>query len=293
MRGGLKLLTGVELADMGKLYRRVTSDLSYVKANSTNEELVIYLNELAGRAHGILYANAPTSSTHSIISFLLRGFPVLFREKRRYMAVAAAIMILSSVFAALIVADNPAKAAYFLPPQPQISSDEKPGNPAPSTFSSMLMVNNIRVSLLAFAGGATCGLLTVYVLIKNGLMVGAFLVKPYSFLRDPLDIAAFIFPHGFIELLAICISAAAGLILGWSLISPGNLSRWDSLRKASRDALPLVAGVAVMLVIAGCIESFIARSATPRDIKLSVAALSAIGLVLYFGWAGRKESSPR
>ena len=35
------------------------------------------------------------------------------------------------------------------------------------------MTNNIKVAILAFAGGVTFGLLTVYVLIYNGILVGA------------------------------------------------------------------------------------------------------------------------
>src|SRR5690606_40416960 len=42
-----------------------------------------------------------------------------------------------------------------------------------ATMSVAIMTNNIKVAILAFAGGITCGLLTVYVMIYNGLLVGA------------------------------------------------------------------------------------------------------------------------
>jgi uncharacterized membrane protein SpoIIM required for sporulation len=297
---GLRSLSGSELADLGKLYRRVTSDLAYVKANFVSEDIIIYLNDLAGRAHGLLYTDAPTGGIRSVVSFLLTGFPILFREKKRFIAISAAIMIVSAIFAAVVVIQNPATADRFIPHQFRDSSKryETPrgssppsehqfNNQTPATLSSFLMANNIRVSLLAFAGGITFGILTVYLLISNGMVLGAFLIRPYSFLRDPIDIIAFIFPHGVIELTAIVISAAAGLILGWSLVAPGNLSRWDSLKKASRDALPLMGGVVAMLVIAGCIESCVARTNIDRSIKLGFAIFSAIGLILYFGWSGR------
>lgn len=297
--GGLQSLSGSELADIGKLYRRVTSDLSYVKANSVNDELIIYLNELAGRAHGILYVDQPTGGLHSVIQFLLRGFPILFRAKRRFIAMAAALMLLSSIFSAVIVARDSRTAGYFLPHNIERSGDgshpskkvSHPENETPAAFSSFLMTHNIQVSLFAFAGGLSFGLLTVYALIQNGLMLGAFLVKPYQFLKDPLDVIAFIFPHGFIELTAIVIAGGAGLILGWSLIAPGNLTRWDSLRKASREAVPLMGGVVAMLIIAGCIESFVARSSVPRNLQLSVAAISAVLLIVYFKFAGRSDAN--
>ncbi|MEN6371039.1 MAG: stage II sporulation protein M [Armatimonadota bacterium] len=291
-RGGLQSLSGSDLSDIGKLYRRVTSDLSYVKSNSVNDELIIYLNELAGRAHGVLYIDQSTDGLHSVIQFLLRGFPILFRAKKRFMAIAAALMILSCIFSAAIVAHDSRTAGYFIPTSFQDAgrNSVRPDNELPASFSSFLMTHNIQVSLFAFAGGISFGIFTAFALIQNGLMLGAFLIKPYPFLKDPLDIIAFLFPHGFIELTAIAIAGGAGLMLGWSLIAPGNLTRWDSLRKASSEAIPLMGGVVAMLVVAGCIESFVSRTSVPRGLQLTVAAVSAVLLVVYFGFAGRRET---
>jgi hypothetical protein len=79
--------------------------------------------------------------------------------------------------------------------------------------------------------------------------------------------------------------------MGWSLIAPGNLTRWDALKRASRDALPLMGGVVAMLIIAALIESCVARTNIHVVIKLGFAAFSAIGLILYFGWAGRNRQA--
>src|SRR3989304_8758095 len=108
--GGLKSLSGPELRDLARLYRRVTSDLSYASANSASEDLVLYLNELAGKAHGYLYADTPTGGLRSIRNFLLTGFPILFRRKSRFIALAAAIMLLASLYAGVITALSPDSA---------------------------------------------------------------------------------------------------------------------------------------------------------------------------------------
>jgi uncharacterized membrane protein SpoIIM required for sporulation len=292
----LHTLSRDELLDLGKLYRRVTSDLSYVKANSANQDLIVYLNDLAGRAHGCLYSDAPRNTGKSIIAFLLRGFPILFRKQRRYIALAAAIMLSGAAFSAIVVTRHPAAANSFIPQQfrhddSNDGSKEPVGsfNPIPATFSSELMVNNIKASLFAFVGGITFGLLTAWIILSNGLTLGAFMAHAPHGLTNPLDMAAFLLPHGCIELTSLCIAGAAGLMLGWSLIAPGNLTRMDSLRQMSKSAVPLFGGVVAMLIVAGCIESFVARSALPRDAKLTVAALSAVTLVFYFGFAGRGE----
>jgi uncharacterized membrane protein SpoIIM required for sporulation len=155
------------------------------------------------------------------------------------------------------------------------------------------MTNNIWVSFQAFAGGITFGAFTVYVLIQNGLVLGALGATLSTTAPRALRFWSLILPHGVIELMAIFIAAGAGLILGWSLIAPGNVSRWDALRKASRDALPLVGGVVAMLIVAGCIEGFITPSPLPARLKLAFAGLTAIGLTLYFSRAGRQVRAPQ
>lgn len=291
---GLKGLSGNDLTELSKLYRRLTSDLSYVTANSTNQELITYLNELAGRAHGYLYADVPKNPLHSFRSFLLSGFPILFRKKKHFIAASLLIMLAGTFFSAIAVTIEPKLAYNYYPAEygkKETSPTEHTPNPAPATFSSFLMTHNIQVSFTVFAGGITFGILTVIELLQNGLMLGAFAANAPPGLKNPLDWCAYIFPHGFIELSAIIIAGAAGLMLGWALIAPGNLTRWDALRRASREAIPLMGGVVVMLVIAGILESCVARTTVPRELKLCIAATTALGLIAYFGWAG--SSAPK
>jgi uncharacterized membrane protein SpoIIM required for sporulation len=295
--GNLHGLSRTELMDLGKLYRRVTSDLSYVKSNTSNQDIILYLNDLAGRAHGLLYADAPRNLGRSIVTFLLRGFPILFRAHGRMIAISSAIFLLSAFFAAGMVAHNPKSFNKLVPAMlrgaddsgadDKLGPDEDKGIATPASFSSGIMTNNIFVSIRAFAGGVTFGVWTVRELVENGKMLGALGMR---FSRKPkvaLRFWSLILPHGIIELLAIAIAGGAGLILGWSLISPGNLTRWDSLRLASRQAAPLMGGVIGMLVVAGMIEGFITPSPLDAWTKLAFAGVTAIGCVLYFGLAGR------
>ena len=48
-----------------------------------------------------------------------------------------------------------------------------------------------------------------------------------------------------------------------------------------------------MLIVAGCIEGFVARSTIPYWVQLTVAAITGIGLIAYFGWAGRGDLPKR
>ena len=142
------------------------------------------------------------------------------------------------------------------------------------------MSNNIQVSITAFAFGLTFGVMTIYMLLQNGMMLGGLAASLGR--SDPLTFWSLILPHGIIELTAICISGGAGLIIAGAMIRPGNRSRWDSIRLAARRAIPLMGGVALMLVVAGAIEGFLTPSKLDPILKLSFAALTAALLAVYF-----------
>jgi uncharacterized membrane protein SpoIIM required for sporulation len=100
--------------------------------------------------------------------------------------------------------------------------------------------------------------------------------------------------HGVIELSCIFITCGAGLMLGYGMLVPGNLSRKDSLKKHGLEAVKLILGCAPLLVIAGCIEGFISPEPISPAIKFSIGILSGIFLYTFLLLAGREveESLP-
>ncbi|MGI6294649.1 MAG: stage II sporulation protein M [Armatimonadota bacterium] len=281
--GGVRSLTCDQLRSLGADYRAIISDLSFVRGQGASEGLILYLNELAARAHGVLYVPQSTRLAGAI-SFILRDFPRLFRATILYSLVAA------SIFAAgwAISAAVPEVRDTMIPGQ---ITKPKPGEQSPisgvdpSLLSAFIMTNNINVGIIAFAGGITAGSYTVFELAKNGLVIGAVAAKAIPVLGGS-RFWALILPHGIIELMAIFICGGAGLYLGASIIAPGDLRRRDSIRLAGATSLRLFAGAVILFVIAGIIEGFITPSALSDSIKLGFAALTAIGLILYLGFAG-------
>src|SRR5262249_15021553 len=142
--------------------------------------------------------------------------------------------------------------------------------PAPERpyAATAIMTNNIQVTFLAFAGGSLLGLLTVIVLVLNGVNLGAIagLCQVYG---ASLDLWSFVFPHGFIELTVICLGGGAGLRLADAILRPGMLSRAQSLRAAALEAVQMLLGGAGLLVIAGLIEGNISPSETPPAFRLA------------------------
>ncbi|MCB0813699.1 MAG: stage II sporulation protein M, partial [Flavobacteriales bacterium] len=111
-----------------------------------------------------------------------------------------------------------------------------------------ITVNNVRVALLAFAAGIAAGFGTVYVLLFNGIMVGAFqyFFHEQGVLRESL---LTIWVHGTLEISAIVIAGAAGLALGRGMLFPGTYTRMESFRRGAMLGLKVVIGLVPVFVV--------------------------------------------
>ena len=155
--------------------------------------------------------------------------------------------------------------------------------------ASEIITNNVRVAAIAFAGGMTAGLLTGWIILENGLMVGA-LGALYVKAGFGPDFWATIAPHGVIELSAIQIAGGAGLILAGGYLRPGRARRADALVAAARRAGTLVIGVALLLCVAGTIEGFVSPQRLPIPVRGAIGIVTGIALLAYLLGAGAQRS---
>ena len=165
-------------------------------------------------------------------------------------------------------------------------------NQANQIGSSAILTNNILVSFLAFAYGAFFGIGTLYVLVMNGLSIGGVLGVCYKV--DPAfgnSLVTFMVGHGVIELSCIFIAAGAGMMIGYSLIDPGDLTRGQALKKNGLEAVRLVIGCACLLVVAGIIEGFLSPSALPAYFKFGTGITTGILMYMYLFLAGRESEA--
>jgi uncharacterized membrane protein SpoIIM required for sporulation len=153
------------------------------------------------------------------------------------------------------------------------------------TVASEVITNNVRVAAIAFAGGMTGGLLTGWIILTNGLMVGA-LGAIYAKAGFGPDFWATIAPHGVIELSAIQIAGGAGLVLAGGYLRPGRARRGDALVAAARRAGTLVMGVALMLCVAGTIEGFVSPQRLPMVVRDVIGAATGLAMLAYLLGAG-------
>jgi len=294
---GLRGLAPEEVAELGRIYRQATSDLAYAQGRRYEPRLLEYLNRLVARAHAYVYGGSAETGWARVRRFYAQTFPAEFRRSFAYFAICTALTVATAIVAYVVCRDHPGDAYSLLPAgiiPPEIKKSLHDSNFAHSAVASpalatAIITNNIKVCFMAFAGGITLGIGTIYIIAFNGLMLGGIgaLFTNAGFGRDFWITVA---PHGFIELTAIQIAGAAGLLLAAGIVYPGRLRRRDAIVANARRAGVLVAGVASMLVVAGTIEGFFSPRRLPESIRLDFGLVTAALLLLYFGFAGRTRA---
>ena len=279
----LKNLSGEEVREFGRLYRRTAADLAIAREEVTDKRLVNYLNYLVGRAHGAIY-RSESSGFAVFINFFRYDFPAIFRKTFPFTLAAFITFILATVFASVVCLLDEGFADRIAPGMRQDIIGHHNWtdaiNNANPLASTSIQQNNITVTFYAFAGGVLAGVGTLLVLVKNGLQLG--MVLSLCFRYRFWEIPIFVSAHGVIELTAIFISGGAGLLIGNALLMPGDLRRIDALVENGRLAIKLVLGCIPMLLIAGLIEGFISPAHIPPSFKFSVSAMSAVVMTIYF-----------
>jgi uncharacterized membrane protein SpoIIM required for sporulation len=289
-RSSLRRLQPDEVAELGTLYRWVTSDLAFATGRGYEATLRAYLNRLTARAHAVVYGASSEGGLQRIVRFYTATFPREVWNSRWPMLMGLVFFLGPAALAYYLIHIQPLNAYVLLPAamiQPihqglHASNFETSkaivGSPA---LSALIMTNNIRVAFLAFAGGLTLGILTAYEIIFNGLMLGG-LASMYMDAGFGRDFWATIAPHGFIELTAIQIAAGAGLLLAASILAPGRLRRREALRRNGRRAAVLIVGVTSMLIVAALIEGFFSPVKFPENVRLMFGGLTGVVMIFYF-----------
>ncbi|HEX5692111.1 MAG TPA: stage II sporulation protein M [Roseiflexaceae bacterium] len=292
---GLASLSAEELTELGQLYRSATSDLAIARRDFPSHRAVEYLNGLVARAHAAIYQERGIRRS-GLREFVVVTFPRAFRATWAY-TLASFLMFLIPALASFAVAYRDPSAGGALMPgiedRIQDIRDKREwwktiNEEGRSASASFIMTNNIRVSILAFAGGILLGVLTLYLLAQNGLMLGI-VAGAAQALGFGGNLWGFVAAHGTIELSVIFIAGGAGLQLGWSVVRPGLLTRRAALGVAARRAAYLLLGCVPLLVIAGTIEGFISPSELPLALKLAISLLSGVLLYSYLLLSGRER----
>ncbi len=271
-------------------FTEVVNDLGYAKTFYPHSKVTQYLNGLASKNYLDIYRNKKEESSR-IITFWKYELPLVIRKHHKFLLYTFLIFATFAILAAFSAAHDEKFVrsvlgdGYVEMTEDNIAKGDPFGVYKDQNAVLMFVqiaLNNIRVAFMFFVLGIFIGLFTIWLLFENGIMLGAF--QYYFFAKNlGLQSVLVIWIHGTLEISAIIISGAAGLMLGSSLLFPGTYKRMHSLKEAAKDGMKIMIGLVPIFIVAALLESFVTRYST----NLMPAWMSAIVLLLsaaFIGW---------
>ncbi|MBS1566816.1 MAG: stage II sporulation protein M [Bacteroidetes bacterium] len=276
-----------ELADR---FVRITDDLAYARTFYPKSRTVKYLNALAARAHLAIYKNRKEKRSR-FRTFWTTELPLVLVRHRREILYAFLFTLVFFLVGWLSAAKDDRFVRLILSDQYVNMTNEniEKGDPfgVYKQESSLMMFfhiasNNIQVSFFAYVFGIFGGVITVYLLMTNGIMLGSFMY--YFFSRGLGQKAVMvIFIHGTIEMSSIIIAGACGLIIGKSWMFPGTYTRMESLVRGGKDSIKIIMALVVFFIVAAIFESFVTRhTEMPKWLSGTILISSLALMVWYF-----------
>ncbi|PMB47137.1 hypothetical protein CEN39_24900 [Fischerella thermalis CCMEE 5201] len=288
---GLKSLPASEIRELASLYRSVSADLARARTQQVGNILIQNLQLLTTRAYTQIYQGSRRQEWQAVLQFYSWGLPSIIQQTFPYIAFATALFLLGALVAWWYAWQDPSFMSLIVPESMIIKVRDEHELWMGSIVgieplaSSNIMINNLSVSFGAVAGGITAGAYTAFLMLFNGLLIGAVgTLVGQNNLAYPFW--AFVFPHGSIELPAIFFAGGAGFLIGKALLFPGKYRRADALKFYGSLAVQLVFGIVPMLIIAGTIEGFF--SPNPR-VPLPLKYLVGMGLFVFLVWYSNRK----
>lgn len=273
-------------------YIQLTNDLAYAQTYYDGSKTLLYLNSLASQAHQKIYRNKKESGNR-ILDFWAYEFPLFFKAHQGTLLVALFIFGVATAIGSISVINDSSFVRLILGDAyvNETLNNIAEGDPTAiykrgSKMGSFLgiTINNIRVAFIAFAFGVITSIGTAWVLVQNGIMLGAFITFFYTkgvFFEANKQI----WLHGTIEISVIIVAGCAGLIMGNSILFPKTFSRRVSFMQGAKDGLKVVVSTIPFFIIAGFIEGFITRySNMPTWLALTIIVTSLLLVVFYYGF---------
>lgn len=275
---------------INRLFTEILDDLSYARTFYPNRSVRVYLNSLARKLYFRVYA-ARRTGRDRLVGFWLRELPSVLFRNRKALWLSLAVFILAFSIGLLSAAMEPEFARSVLgDAYTDMTLDNiRSGDPMAvykqrGAFGMWLGItaNNLMVAFRAFIMGVFFAIGTLWILLQNGIMIGAF---QYFFVEQGVFGESFltIWVHGTLEIASVILSGAGGLILGKGLLFPGTLPRLKAFRKGARDGLKVLLGVTPLFILAAFIEGFLTRQTeTPDWIRLSFILACLLLVAWYF-----------
>lgn len=282
-------------SELAGVYRAICADLAAARSRGLPDDVVRYLDELAGRAHNALYGGRAVGGV-SPIGLLFREFPRELRREWRLFLLATVLFYGPFAVGMAGAWADPRFAVLVLPEasleqmEQMYAGELSRGGGQDFAMAGFYVWNNIGIALRCFATGALAGLGSVFFLVYNGLVIGTV----FGHLGASglfANLLAFTSGHSAWELTGIVVSGTAGLRLGRALVVTEGRTRAGSLRAAAPALFRLIAGTTALLAMAALIEGFWSAGPVPAGVKLAFGALQLPIVAAWLLLGGRERSA--
>jgi uncharacterized membrane protein SpoIIM required for sporulation len=283
--------------ELPRRFRELCVDLSLAESRLYGTRVTERLNALVIRGYGLIYRKS-RGGWSRVAGFLMAGFPQAIRRERRLFWLCTAVFWLP--FLAMMM--SPEHEIRWI--QSVLGADgmaamermyggreEQLAHLREEYGSNFMMFcfyirNNVSIGFRTFAGGMAAGVGSLFILCFNGLYLGA-AAGYVNHACDPESFWSFVSGHSSFELLGMTVSGMAGMRLGLAILQPGRLPRTRALAQASRQALPLIYGAALLTTVAAVVEGFWSAQRLPSDVKYAFGMAGWLLCAAYFLLAGR------
>lgn len=300
----LKLLESggqVDAVGFAARYRLLCERLAIANHRGYGADLSSFLNDLALRSHAQLYRH-DAAGARTDLSELIVAFPRALRAHARSQLTSLALFLVPALGAYLTIHASPDLVYHFMDVA-QARELEAMYDPASDhflkareagddlTMFGFYIYNNISIALRTFASGLAFGLGSAFFVFYNGLLLGSVAAHLVA-VGSSVTFFPFVIGHGALELPALVIAGGTGLALGHALLSPGALTRVESLQRAARANVPIVYGFTLMLLGAAFLEAFWSSKHLLGDtVRYGVGACLWAAMLAYLLGAGRHRAA--
>ena len=276
--------------EMAADFTQLVDDLAYAKTFYPSGKVTHFINAQASKIYLDIYKNRKEESNR-LISFWKYDLPLTIRKHQGVVLFSFIVFVIFFAIGFFTSRQDDEVARGFFGSNYVEETQENIDNGNPfgiyETGNSLLnwigiMINNIKVGLIMFTSGLFCGIPTIYKLCETSAMVGIF-DQFFAARGFGVDFWLVVFVHGTLEITALILSAAAGIVLGKSFLFPGTIRRIDAFKQGAKDGVKIMIGLMPIFALAAFFEGFITRLYNDVSwLTTGVCALSVIFVVWYF-----------
>ena len=287
-----------------KLFIQITDDLSYARTFYSNRSVRVYLNNLAQDIfHKVFSRNRKKQSV--IKDFWMEELPSIMYQHRVDLLISFLVTLGAVIIGLLTYQHDPTFASKILGDDYLAMTAKNIANKDPMAVYKQtgpiqmfvqIVLNNLMVDIQTFFSGLVVGIGSFLVLIYNGMMLSAF---QYYFIKRGLFWDSFlaVWLHGTLEISAMVICGAAGIVLGKGLVFPGTYSRTQAFFSSAQRATKIFFSVLPITFTAAIIESFLTRyTKAPEALRLALIIISLlfiVGYYVYLPWLKKRNGTLR